>query len=258
MRLVWGRRLRSSVAFILLSSALCLAGRDAVAFDFFGLFGSDEKPPAAARDALPYFLTFDVTGGTSGLTQSLKDASGLYRLRQDAPPDGEALARRAAADLAPMLDALWGAGYYNATIAIDVGGVPVVLGQDNTAALARAAERFRSREAVPIRVKAEPGPLFTLRDIRVDEARTRQVLYPGQLRAKVVGLKPGDPARAAELRAAAAGIVDDFRARSHPLAKSVAIRPVVDHGAATMDVVFVVEPGPVPLRRRHRYGHRHH
>jgi translocation and assembly module TamA len=245
MRLVWGRGLRSSVVYLLFGSALCLAGRDAIAFDFFGLFGSEEKPPAASRDALPYSLAFDVAGGNSGLTQSLKDASGLYKLRQDAPPDGESLARRAAADLAPLLDALWGAGYYNATIAVDVGGVPIVLGRDSTAAAARAAERFRAREAVPIRVKAEPGPLFALRDIRVSEARTGEVLYPGQLRAKVVGLKPGDPARAGDLRAAAASIVDDFRARSHPLAKSVAIRPVVDHVAEVMDVVFVVAPGPV-------------
>ena len=36
------------------------------------------------------------------------DASSLYKLRKDAPPDGEALARRAESDLGPVIDALWG------------------------------------------------------------------------------------------------------------------------------------------------------
>ena len=42
------------------------------------------------------------------------DASSLYKLRKDAPPDGDALARRAQSDFGPIIDAMWGAGYYNA------------------------------------------------------------------------------------------------------------------------------------------------
>ena len=39
----------------------------AEAFDFFGLFGSDDKPPAVSRAAIPYALTVEVAGDPSGL-----------------------------------------------------------------------------------------------------------------------------------------------------------------------------------------------
>src|SRR6478609_4776319 len=93
----------------LLACALGLAGTDARAFDFFGLFGSDDKPPAASQTALPYVVTFAITGDDD-VERSLKDASNLYRLRDNAPPDGDSLVRRAEADFAPLIDALWGAG----------------------------------------------------------------------------------------------------------------------------------------------------
>ena len=92
------------------------------AFDFFGLFGSDDTPPAVSRTAIPYSFTVQVTGDVSGLKDSVKDASSLYSLRKDAPPDGEALARRAQSDFAPVIDALWGAGYYNAAVTIAIDG----------------------------------------------------------------------------------------------------------------------------------------
>jgi translocation and assembly module TamA len=60
----------------------------------------------------------------------------------------------------------------------------------------------------------------------------------------VVGLKPGDRAAAAEIRAAAARIVDFFRAQGHPLANAQATKPIVDHAAHTMDLTLAIEPGP--------------
>ncbi|MDB5649420.1 MAG: surface antigen, partial [Hyphomicrobiales bacterium] len=81
----------------------------ASAFDFFGLFGSGDTPPAVGPDALSYALEIDVTGqdpaDKTDLKQALRDASSLYRLRQDRAPDGEALFRRAQIDLDPMQDA---------------------------------------------------------------------------------------------------------------------------------------------------------
>ena len=62
----------------------------AEAFDFFGLFGSDDKPPEVSRAAIPYMLTVQVAGDPSGLKDAVRDASSLYSLRKDAPPDGEA------------------------------------------------------------------------------------------------------------------------------------------------------------------------
>ena len=39
----------------------------AQAFDFFGLFGSNDTPPAVSRTAIPYSFSVEVTGDVSGL-----------------------------------------------------------------------------------------------------------------------------------------------------------------------------------------------
>ena len=96
-----------------------------MAFDFssldvFNLFGSKDTPPPVSRSAISYSVTIDVAGGDSALVNAVRDASSLWSLRQDAPPDGEALARRAMRDFVPVIDALWGDGYYNATVTISI------------------------------------------------------------------------------------------------------------------------------------------
>jgi translocation and assembly module TamA len=236
------RSFRQLAALCLLSTALLLLRPcGASAFDFFGLFGSD-KPPAASSHALPYLLSFDLAGAPSGLKDALQQASTLYRTRQDPPLDGEALVRRAQSDRAPLIDALWGAGYYNATLAIGVAGLPVAANGANAPRIAHAAESFRAREAVPVRIKVTPGPLFKLRNIRITQVGGGPRLTGGQLPART--LVSGSAARAADIRAAQAALIDYFRARSYPLAKVVTIKPVVYHRQHVMDVAIVVNPGP--------------
>ncbi|WP_348981713.1 autotransporter assembly complex family protein, partial [Bosea sp. 124] len=219
---------------------------DLSSLDVFGLFTKKDEPPAASAATLPYQLDFDLGGAddAKALTRILQDASLLYRLRQDAPPDGETLARRMAADLNPLVDALWSQGYFNAELALVVDGVTLKVGAEPGAALVRAAEAHRNRDAVPITVSVKPGPVFGLRDIAVSErgiTGAPAIANP----QKVTRLKPGDPATSSALRAAQAALVDNLRAQSRPLAKVVELRPVVDHAARIMDVTYVVEPGPV-------------
>jgi translocation and assembly module TamA len=214
------------------------------AFDFFGLFGSDDTPPAVSRAAIPYSFTVQVAGDASGLKDSVKDASSLYSLRKDAPPDGEALARRAQSDFAPVIDALWGAGYYNATVTIAIDGASLAIGSSDIAAFARAAESYRNRSAAPVVIKIDPGPLFKLRTVRVLDALG--VEFPeAELPQRIVGLKPGDPAAASAIRAAQTRIIDYFRKQGRPLAKIQSIAPVVDHAQDIMDVSISVAPGPI-------------
>ena len=216
----------------------------AEAFDFFGLFGSDDTPPAVSRTAIPYSFTVQVAGDVSGLKDSVRDASSLYSLRKDAPPDGEALARRAQSDFAPVIDALWGAGYYNASVTIAIDGASLAIGSSDIAAFARAAEAYRNRAAAPVVIKVEPGPLFKLRTVRVVDALG--VEFPeAELPQRIVGLKPGDPAAASEIRAAQTRIVDYFRKQGRPLAKIQSVAPVVDHAQDIMDVSISVAPGPI-------------
>ncbi len=220
-------------------------GFDLSSLDVFGLFTSQEKPPAPSAAALPYQLTFDLGGAADAksLTKNLQDASLLYRLRQDPPPDGETLSRRIAADINPLIDALWSQGYFNAELAIAIDGVALKPGEEPGAALVRRAEAYRNQTAVPITVRVAPGPVFALRSVSVQEQGVGAPAIADP--QKVSRLNPGDPAVSASLRAGRAALVDYLRNQSRPLAKVVDLRPVVDHATRTMDVTYVVEPGPI-------------
>jgi translocation and assembly module TamA len=219
---------------------------DLSSLDVFGLFTRKDEPPAPSAATLPYKLDFDLgeADDAKALTRTLQDASLLYRLRQDAPPDGESLSRRMAADLNPLVDALWSQGYFNADVALVVDGVPLAVGAEPGAPLIRALEAHRNRDAVPITVRVRPGKVFGFRNIDIverDRAGSAAIADP----LKVSKLKAGQPATAASLRAAQAGLIDHMRAQSHPLAKVVELRPVVDHAAGIMDVTYVLDPGPL-------------
>ncbi len=229
----------------LAASVIVFSDRTAAqAFDFFGLFGSDDTPPPVSRASIPYVLTVEVTGDDGALKSAVRDASSLYSLRKDAPADGEALARRAETDFAPVIDALWGAGYYNAAATIAIDRATLTIGSSDIAAFARAAEAYRNRSAAPVVIKVDPGPLFKLRSVRVVDALG--VEFPEtELPQRIVGLKSGDPAAASEIRAAETRIIDYFRKHGRPLAKIQSVAPVVDHAQDIMDVTIMAAPGPI-------------
>jgi translocation and assembly module TamA len=237
---------RVGVRFAVALAAVMIAcsHRDSArAFDFFGLWGSDENPPPVSRTAISYAVTIDVAG-VGGLKTAVMDASSLYKLRDDPPPDGDGLARRAESDFGPIIDAAWGAGYYDAAATISIDRASLSVLSSDIAAFARAAETYRNRAVAPVAISVDPGPLFTLRSIRVlgpDGAELSDSALP----ARIVRLKPGEAAAAAELRAAQARIVDYFRKEGRPLAKVTSVAPVVDHAAHVMDVTFMVDPGPI-------------
>ncbi|HEY3623329.1 MAG TPA: autotransporter assembly complex family protein [Roseiarcus sp.] len=216
----------------------------AQAFDFFGLFGSDDTPPPISRASIPYILTVEVTGDDGALKSAVRDASSLYRLRKDAPADGEALARRAESDFAPVIDALWGAGYYNAAVTISIDRAALAIGSSDIAAFARTAEAYRNRAPAPVLIKVDPGPLFKLRSVRVLNALGVE-FSEAELPQRIVGLKSGDPAAASEIRAAETRIIDYFRKQGRPLAKIQSVAPVVDHAQSVMDVTVTAAPGPI-------------
>ena len=238
-------RLSVRLVVALAACAVAFCDRDsAQAFDFFGLWGSDDSAPPVSRTAISYSVAIDVAGGDGGIRNAVMDASSLYKLRKDAPLDGEALARRAESDLGPVIDALWGVGYYNATVTISLGAASLTIASSDVAAFARAAESYRNRAVAPVAIKVDPGPLFRLRSIRVVNAAGVE-FSQDELPPRIVGLKPGDPAVASDLRAAQARIVDWFRSQGRPLAKVQSIVPVVDHAAHVMEVTVSADPGPI-------------
>jgi translocation and assembly module TamA len=213
----------------------------ALAFDFFGLFGSG-TPPKPSASTLPYSITFEVIGEDDVQT-ALEDASGLYRLRDAPPPDAESLIQRVSADFAPLVDALWGAGYYNARVIVSVAGVPIDLARNGGAAAIQAASAYRNRSIVPVKIIAETGPQFRLRSINVVSSRTQQPFFSEDEQARVLKLRPGDPATSSDMRAANARLVDHFRYQGYPLVQAPLPSPIVDHGSQSVDVTYTADPG---------------
>ncbi len=230
-----------SVACACLVSNLAVPA-PARALDLFGLFGSEPEPPAPSPTALPYALR--ITGSDDAdVLRALQDTSSLYKLRQEAPPDGEGLVRRAQTDLAKLADVLAGYGYYQGTIEVRIDGVPIG-GQASIAGAARAAEAWRNRGPVPVKVALDLGPLYTLRRLAAVAPAGRpfpEALLPGRL----TRIGADVPARSAAVLGHEALIVDHFRAQGDPFAKAVSRDPVVDDTAHVMDVTFTIDPGPV-------------
>ncbi|HEY8579754.1 MAG TPA: BamA/TamA family outer membrane protein, partial [Beijerinckiaceae bacterium] len=212
---------------------------------FFDFLPWGEKVPEPNPNSLPYELTVTVVGDDSALKSAVRDASTLQRLRADAPPDADALVRRAELDLPRVMDALWGAGHYNASLAIDVAGVPLRIGVDRAAAAIQAARAYRGVARAPVRIVVDPGPAFRLRTLRIVDERTRAPFPPEVLPAYVPKLAPGDVARTADVIAAQTRVIDHFRARSQPFAKSPRLEPVVDHANAAVDLTLGFDPGPI-------------
>ena len=215
----------------------------AQAFDFFGLFGSGDEPPAAESvDAIVYDVEFEGVED-SDLERSLQDASLLYRLRDDPPPDAESVLRRAEADLSRITEALWAFGYYDGQVSILVDGAPVA--ENEPVGAAQRLERYRRRAQVPVRIVVAPGELFTIGAADVVEAGTGAPVDPAALPPRVTRLEVGDPARTSDLLAAQARIVDHFRSRGHPFVEVRPRDPVVDHRSKTLRIAFEVAPGPL-------------
>ncbi|WP_082711284.1 autotransporter assembly complex protein TamA [Methylobacterium indicum] len=211
------------------------------AFDLFGLFGAEEAPPAPSPAALPYAVRFQGVEDED-LLQALKDTSGLYRLRNDAPPDGEGLLHRAEADAPRLVSVLSGFGYYAGTVSLRIEDV--VLGGDAAALRAvRAAEAARNRSLVAVRIAVDQGPLYHLRRITVLDP-SGVPFGPEAVPERLTRIDGEVPARSATVLAREAALVDAFRREGHPFAKVVRREPVVDDTAHVMDVTFVVDPGP--------------
>jgi translocation and assembly module TamA len=206
----------------------------------FGLFGS-EPEPTPRPDAAAYKLEIEV--GNKDLTSLLQDASNLWRLRQDPPETGEGLARRAAADLPRLVDALWAEGYYDASARAAIDGQPIAMGGAGLETAARAADRDIDRRVVQVRLLVETGVQYKIGEIRVVNSQTGESVDADLLRPHVLRLRPGDPARANAIRDMQSRLVDALRAESYPLAKVVEAKAIVRHPEQQVDVLVRVDSG---------------
>ncbi len=188
-------------------------------------------PAIVQGDALPYRLTLPSTGD-AGLDQAIEDASQLARLKDRAPVGPFALVARAEADGARIDGVLRSFGYYDAVIVVRIAGLP-----SGDARLLPKLERLGGDPPVPVELQIDLGPVYRIGSARLDGP------VPDDAR-QVFALAPGQPAVAGDVLAAGQAVLSVLREDGYALARVPPPDAVVDHGARTMDVLYVAEPGP--------------
>jgi translocation and assembly module TamA len=217
-------------------------GQPARACWFFGLFGNSDPAPVPLPDAISYSVSF--VPPDSDQKDALQPASNLYRLRQQPPESGEGLARRAAADLPRLVDALWAQGFYDASARAVIDGHAITMGGAGLDAAAAAANADRGRRVAEVVLEVQTGAQYRIGAIRVVDVRTGFQLDPELTRPRVLKLASGDPARASAIREMQARLSDAIRGKSYPLATVELAEATVRHESQTVDLLVKVDPGP--------------
>jgi translocation and assembly module TamA len=187
--------------------------------------------PALAADPQPYTVALVPTHQTS-LDAALHDASTLISLQKKAPVGGFALVQRATGDLARFQTVLHSFGYYKGQAAVTIAGHSL---DDPT--LSDVIGRAPAKPPLPVKVAFDLGPQFHLGRVSV-----HGTLPPDA--AAAIGLRPGQPAIAADVVDAQARLLATLRNSGHPLAKVDMPPATVNLAQNTMDVDFEVSTGP--------------
>lgn len=179
---------------------------------------SDEPPEPAAS------YTVTLTGvADDGLRGVLEQSSALFSLKDSPPPSLIGLERRADTDRERLGAALRSAGYYDARLAI-------------------AIDRATTPLAVTLTV--DTGPIYRFKTLTLETANGAPLPGPA-ITADSLGLPPGEEARGPAVVAAQTRLTDGLVAAGYAFAKVTDRRVVVDHSDRTMDVTFIVDPGPL-------------
>ncbi|WP_368414006.1 autotransporter assembly complex family protein [Falsiroseomonas sp.] len=196
---------------------------------------------AAMRDAALRYETRLLPTGDQGLDTQLAEASRLKALAADAPVDAFGLVARAGAESRPLEDVLRAGGWWAPLVEIRIAGEP--------ASAPGLAERIAARfplggeDAVPVEVRIDTGPRYTLRRIALRPAQPADAAAIAAL-GPPPGLADGAPARTDPILDAEAALIERLRRGGHPLASVVDREVTVDHDAARMDVVWTLAAGP--------------
>ena len=186
-------------------------------------------PVTRAADTVPYEVSLGATGEAT-LDQALHDASSLISLAAAAPVGPFALVVRARDDRARFAAALHSFGYYQGKVDLTIDGRPL---DDPT-----LIEALRAAPAAPpARVAASfaLGRLFRLGAVGVT----------GRLpTGMAVGLRPGAPARAADILAAGDHLLAALRQAGYALATVAPPVATVSPEHGTLDVAYAVDTGP--------------
>jgi translocation and assembly module TamA len=184
-----------------------------------------------AADPQPYTVSLGKTGNDA-LDQALHDASNLVSLEQSAPVGPFALIERARDDGGRFVTVLHSFGYYKGSVDIKIAGHGL---QDSD--LAGVLTRAPAKPPVTVAVSPTLGLVFHIRKVAVEGA------VPPQARAQL-GLTPGAPARAQDVLAAQARLLDALRGEGYALAQVPTPTAIEDPAADSLDVTYKVTTGP--------------
>lgn len=209
---------------------------DAYAFKIFGitLFGEDETE-AEVVDPLRYSVTLDTDGADRDLARAIERSSLLVN-QSNAPVSGDlGLVIKARDDRDRLIATLYERALYGGVVTVTIDGRDIDDLPPNP--------KFDRPGPVPVALRINPGPVFTLGDIRLEGDAAR--LDPNRY-----DLRPGSDAGSLVIIKAARRIVDDLKAEGRPLARLTEQQVVADHKTQTVDVVLGAESGPIaPIGR---------
>ncbi len=185
-----------------------------------------------AADPQPYKVEIATTGN-SDLDSTLKATSDLQALRSSAPVSPFGLIARARSDVDRLTTAAESFGYYQCRIVIRINGIQ--LGDPR---LADALSALGKGQTAQVAISLTLGPVYTLRKIDIEGE------IPAALNARdTLGLRPGQPALAANVLAGASRLLSMLQEHGYAFAK---VAPPVAYEAAeapVLDLTFHVETG---------------
>lgn len=228
-------RTRSFAPFL----ALILAGLAMAKVPAVARAGDPVPEAGEAAPVLSYVTTLSMEGETEELRAAVTQASRLFSLGDEPFDTMGVLFLRAREDEKRIRRALNALGYFGARVAVAIEGEAV---QD-----AEAEDRIAALQAgkkLAVTIDISPGPRFKLAGITLGPTAGLEPNLPGGVTPASIGLKPGAPARSADILAAQARAIDIMREAGHPYARLGQRKATADHETATLDVTLEFDPGP--------------
>ena len=184
-----------------------------------------------AADPLAYTVEIKPTG-RADLDALLRQSSTLISLRGKAAIGPFALIARARQDIVRFQSALESQGYYLGKVTISI------LGHDlDDPALLATLDALPAKATAPVVVNIDTGPLYHLGKIDIIGEVTDS-------ERAATGLKPGQPAIAADVLAGQGKLLKALKHDGHAFAKVAPPEAIAHDDTHTVDVSFHADPGP--------------
>jgi len=187
--------------------------------------------PVWAADPVSYKVDKFSTGDGS-MEAMLRATSDLVTLRTSAPVSPYALIARARADVERLKTVIESFGYYESKITIQIDGMTL-----NDPGLADHLNALPKKHDAQVQIRFELGPLYHLRDVKID----------AELPPSVQGaftLKAGMPAVADTVLATGTRLLSALGEQGYAFAKVDPPVAYEDKTQPLLDVTFHVEVGP--------------